>query len=132
MAHIVNFSEAASIALHGMILIARSKSVVNVLKIAEITGSSKHHVAKVMQRLVKDGYLDSQRGPSGGFTLKMAAEDISLLKIYETIEGKINIGKCPHDHLICPFDRCIFNNVTRKMTEEFVAYMKAETLDKFI
>ncbi|MBN1339139.1 MAG: Rrf2 family transcriptional regulator, partial [Bacteroidales bacterium] len=102
MAHIVNFSEAASIALHGMILIARSKDVVNVIKIAETTGSSRHHVAKVMQRLVKDGYLESQRGPSGGFTMKLPPHEISMLSIYETIEGKINIGKCPHDHLICP------------------------------
>ncbi|MCD4737244.1 MAG: Rrf2 family transcriptional regulator [Bacteroidales bacterium] len=132
MAHIVNFSEAASIALHGMILIARSDEVVNVLKIAETTSSSKHHVAKVMQRLVKDGFLTSQRGPTGGFTLKRKPGDISLLNIYETIEGKIVINHCPHDQEICPFDKCIFNNITMKMTREFVDYMKGQTLEKYL
>jgi len=132
MSHIVNFSEAASIALHGMILIARSKSVVNVLQLAQIAGGSRHHVAKVMQRLVKDGYLVSQRGPAGGFTLKKPPETINMLEIYEAIEGKITITDCPHDHQICPFDKCIFNNVTKRMTEDFVKYMKEETLDNFL
>jgi Rrf2 family protein len=132
MAHVIQFSEAAFIALHGMVIVAKSKELVNVVQISEQLNSSKHHVAKVMQRLVKDGYLYSHRGPTGGFTLKKEPKDISLLNLYESIEGKIEIGDCPLDNPVCPFNRCIFNNVTRKMTEEFVNYMGAETLDKFI
>ena len=64
--------------------------------------------------------------------MKKDPAEISLLDLYESIEGKIDIGDCPLDHPVCPFDKCIFNNVTRKMTEEFVAYMKQETLDKYI
>lgn len=132
MAHVINFSEAAFIALHGMVIIAKSEGLVNVVKISEKLNSSKHHVAKIMQRLVKDGYLYSHRGPTGGFSLKMSPEEISLLKIYETIEGKIEIGNCPLDHPVCPFDKCIFNNITKRMTVEFVDYLKNETLDKYI
>ena len=134
MAHVIQFSEAAFIALHGMVLVAQAKNgeLVNVIQISERLNSSKHHVAKVMQRMVKEGYLNSHRGPSGGFTLKIPAEDIKLLDLYESIEGKIEIGDCPLDHPICKFDKCIFNNITKKMTEEFVEYMKNETLDNFI
>ena len=67
MAKIFSLSEAASIAIHSMVLIARSDKMMNVVKIAERTGSSKHHVAKVLQRLVKEDYLSSVRGPHGGF-----------------------------------------------------------------
>ena len=66
MSKIVSLSEAASIAIHGMILVARSDKLVNVNKIAEINTSSRHHVAKVFQRLVKEGFINSNRGPSGG------------------------------------------------------------------
>ena len=132
MAHVINFSEAAFIALHGMVLVAKSDKLTNVIEISESLNSSKHHVAKVMQRLVKQGYLFSHRGPTGGFTLRKKPKDITLLEIYEAIEGKIEIGHCPLDHPICPFDKCIFNNVTKKMTEEFVDYMKNETLDQYI
>ncbi len=132
MAHVINFSEAAFIALHGMVLVAKSKEQLNVIKIADELDSSRHHVAKIMQRLVKDGYLNSYRGPTGGFTLKRAPSDISLLDLYEAIEGNIEIGDCPLDHPVCPFDKCIYGNITRKMTEDFVDYMRTQTLDKYI
>ncbi len=128
MAHVIQFSEAAFIALHGMVIVAKSKEMVNVVQISDQLNSSKHHVAKVMQRLVKDGFLNSHRGPTGGFTLKVPATDITLLQLYESIEGKIEIGDCPLDNPVCPFGKCIFNNVTKKLTEDFVAYMKKETL----
>jgi len=132
MSKIVSLSEAASIALHGIILIARDKKGMNVTKIAEQTSTSKHHVAKVMQRLVKSGYLTSHRGPNGGFELKIPPEEINFLEIYENIEGKIEINTCPMDKPVCPFDKCILNNVTSKMSKEFRDYLKAQTIDQYI
>jgi DNA-binding IscR family transcriptional regulator len=70
MSKIVNLSEAASIAIHGMILVFKSDKPLNVIQIAERISSSKHHVSKIMQQLVKHGYLGSIRGPAGGFFLK--------------------------------------------------------------
>lgn len=132
MSKIVSLSEAASIALHGMILIAREKKGMNVTKIAELTNTSKHHVAKIMQRLVKSGYLYSQRGPNGGFSLKKPSEKITFLEIYETIEGQIEINTCPMDKPVCPFDKCILNNVTSKMSVEFKQYLQQQTLDQYL
>lgn len=132
MSKIVSLSEAASIALHGMILIAREKKGMNVTKIAEMTSTSKHHVAKVMQRLVKSGYLTSHRGPNGGFELKVTPEEINFLDIYENIEGKIEINTCPMDKPVCPFDKCILNNVTSKMSKEFREYLSNQTLDQYL
>lgn len=132
MSKVVTISEAASIALHGMILIAKSKPSINVMQIAEMTGASRHHVAKIMQRLAKNNYLASHRGPSGGFTLKKKPEDITFLEIYETIEGDIDITPCPLDKQICPFDKCIMNNVTNQMTLQFREHLRKQTLDQYI
>jgi Rrf2 family protein len=132
MSKIVAISEAASIALHGMILIAKSKPSINVMQIAELTGASRHHVAKIMQRLAKNNYLSSHRGPSGGFTLKKAPESITFLEIYETIEGSIEVTSCPLDKQICPFDKCIMNNVTNQMTVQFRDHLRKQTLDQYL
>src|SRR6056297_1411834 len=132
MSKIVSLSEAASIALHGMILIAREKKGMNVTKIADQTSTSKHHVAKVMQRLVKSGYLSSHRGPNGGFELKVPPEEINFLDIYENIEGKIEINTCPMDKPVCPFDKCIMNNVTSKMSKEFREYLRNQKLSEYL
>ncbi len=128
MAKLVSFSEAATIGLHGMVMIARAGEQVNVLQIADTTGSSKHHIAKVMQRLVKEGLLLSNRGPTGGFFLKSLPAKISLLQIYEAIEGKIKIDQCFHEKEICPFGGCILGDTVPKMTTEFANYLASHTL----
>ncbi len=132
MANIVSLSEAASIALHGVILIAQENNPLNVLQIAEKTGSSKHHVAKVFQRLVKEGIVSSQRGPNGGFRLKVNPEEVNLLRIYEIIEGKINVKDCPVDHSICPFNTCVFHNITQQMTKIFRDFLAEHTISYYL
>ncbi len=132
MSQVISLSEAASIALHGVILIGRAEKGINVTKIAEEINSSKHHVAKVMQRLVKEGYLSSQRGPTGGFILKKDPKNINFLELYETIEGKIEINTCPMNKPVCPFDKCIMNNVTSKMSQEFREYLRNQKLSEYL
>lgn len=128
MAKIVSYSEAASIGMHGMVLIARAGDTINVQKIAEITGSSKHHVAKVMQRLVKEGFLLSNRGPAGGFKLNIDANKITLLQIYEAIEGEVKVVDCPHEKPVCPFGKCIMGTVVTDMTSTFKDHLSQQTL----
>ncbi len=132
MSKIVSLTEAASIALHGMIIVAKAEKMANVIHIAELTGSSRHHVAKIFQRLVKDNFLESHRGPTGGFTLKRNPAEITLLAIYESIEGKVEISNCPLDKTICPFGKCIMDNVTRKMTIDFKKHLEAHTLADYL
>jgi len=132
MSKIVAYSEAASIGIHSMVLISRSGEMMNVMKIAEATGSSRHHVAKILQRLVKEGFLSSTRGPSGGFALNVDPAEISLLRIYESIEGKIIIPDCPNEHPVCPFDNCIMGNVVGQMTQLFINYLTTNTVADLI
>jgi len=128
MAKIVSYSEAASIGMHGMVLVARAGETINVQKIAEVTGSSRHHVAKVMQRLVKEGFLISNRGPSGGFNLNIEPENITLLQIYEAIEGQVKVISCPHEKQVCPFDKCLLGSVVSNMTQTFRDHLSTNSL----
>jgi Rrf2 family protein len=132
MSKIVNLSEAASIALHSVIVIGRSKKPVNADKIADITGSSRHHVAKIMQRLSKAGYVGSTRGPAGGFHLICDVKKTTLLDVYEIIEGKIIASSCPVDKQVCNFDKCFVNNITSRMTTDFINYLKSQTLKAYL
>lgn len=115
-----------------MVLIARSPENLNVLKIAEATGSSRHHVAKILQRLVKGNFLSSNRGPSGGFCLKKTPDEISLLQIYEAIDGPIIITECPMENTICPFDKCLIGNVVGKLTKEVMDFFEQQKLSAYL
>ncbi|NOZ45700.1 MAG: Rrf2 family transcriptional regulator [Chlorobi bacterium] len=132
MSNIVNLSEASSIAIHSMVLIAKSDKLLNVIKISELTSTSKHHVAKILQRLVKEDFLISHRGPSGGFALKANPNELNFLQIYESIEGKITIPECHMNKPVCPFDKCIMNNVVKNMTIRFRDYLESQYLSEYI
>lgn len=132
MAKLVHFSEAASLALHAMVLIAKSENHVNVNSIAEEMGASRNHLAKVLQQLVKHGFLKSVRGPSGGFILSKPANQISILDLYEAIEGRIDVPECPLDRKICPFNKCLMNGLVTNVTLQFKKYFGDQTLEDFI
>jgi Rrf2 family protein len=132
MAKVVTLSEAASLAIHAVVLIGGSERLINVNKIAEATASSKNHLAKVMQRLVKSGLVSSTRGPAGGFVLKKSAEEITLYDIYFAVEGPIELQDCPLDRPICPFDKCIMGGVIHKLTNDFKKYLIESKVSSFI
>lgn len=132
MASIVALSEAASIGLHSMVLIAKSKEVLNVGQIAEKICSSRHHVAKIMQRLAKQGFVTSNRGPNGGFTLRKSAKETSLLDIYEAIEGKLDVEICPGGKEVCPFDKCILGDISTRISIEIKDYFQKKTLSDYL
>lgn len=132
MSRIVSLSEASSIAIHGIILIARSEISLNVQQIADATGTSRHHVAKVMQRLVKENFISSQRGPNGGFQLNIDPASLTFLNVYEAIEGRIEVTKCPMDKKVCPFDKCIMDNISNRMTLEFRDYLDSQKVSEYM
>ncbi|MDD3876250.1 MAG: Rrf2 family transcriptional regulator [Bacteroidales bacterium] len=128
MSKIVNISEAASLAIHSLALIAQSNEMISTIDIAKITGFSKNHLSKVLQILVKNGYINSTRGPKGGFVLKAKAEEIFLLEIYELFEGKLQQTHCSLHSGKCPFKSCVFGGLTGKFTNEFYNHMNNHTI----
>lgn len=132
MKRILNISEAASIAVHSMVIIANSNELLNANLIAERTGFSRNHIGKVLQQLVKNGLLSSERGPKGGFLLNKKADEIKLIDIYRIVEGNIESGFCNELCNNCPFNKCVFGNLTEKFSGEFSDYMTNTTLSEFL
>lgn len=132
MARIIQLSEAASLAIHAMVLIGKSKHIINVNVIAEETGASKNHLAKVLQRLVKDEFIKSTRGPSGGFLLNKNPDEITLLDIYQSIEGPITEKKCPLNRPVCPLNKCLMGGIINKLTVEFKNYIESQKLSDYL
>jgi Rrf2 family transcriptional regulator, nitric oxide-sensitive transcriptional repressor len=128
MSKIFNISEAATIAIHSMGVIARSEQLLNAQQIADITGFSKNHTAKVLQQLVKNNFLRSNRGPKGGFLLNRDPEKVSLMEIYKLIEGDIEESSCKMHCDNCPFRSCIFGGLSEKFSREFKNYLTDKKL----
>ena len=124
MSRLVHISEAASLAIHSLALIASTTTRLNARKIAEILHVSQNHLAKILQVLAKNEYLESNRGPGGGFIFSKKADEISMLEIYQLIEGSVDCQFCGITENRCPFISCIFGGKPDKLTNEFVDYLR--------
>jgi len=124
VSRLVHISEAASLAIHSLALIASTTTRLNVKKIAEILHVSQNHLAKILQVLAKNEYLESNRGPGGGFIFSKKADEISMLELYQLIEGSIDCQFCGITENSCPFISCIFGGKPDKLTNEFVDYLR--------
>lgn len=132
MSHLINISEAASLALHGLAIVAqKSPNKVNAKYLAERLNASEAHLAKIFQRLSKSGLIKSFRGPTGGFMLNKPAEKISFLDIYEIVESKIILNDCPLDKTGCTFETCIFSDALKNISNNIFQTFKNIKLSDF-
>jgi Rrf2 family protein len=122
----LKISEAASLGMHALGYLAkREDGPITSREIANRFEISEAHLAKVLQRLVKVELLRSVRGPRGGFILSRSPDSVTLLEVFEAIEGRFEPSQCLLSSAICDGDDCILgrivleaNNVLRARLEE--------------
>ena len=131
MATILRITEAASLALHATVYIAaHGESPVSTGRLAKALNASAAHLSKVMQRLTHVGLLKSLRGPRGGFVLTRPAKEITLLEVYEAIEGPFGSSVCLFDSHVCSGTVCVLAGLLKDVHGQVKKYLKSTTLDK--
>jgi len=124
MANAFRVSEACTLALHTMVLLARNKEASHTTReIAETFHASEATLSKVLQRLHKAGLVRSVRGPKGGFRLARPADEVRLLDVYETIEGSLTLSRCLFETPMCGADECIMGDLIERMNAEVRDYL---------
>lgn len=131
MSTVVKISEAVSLAMHGMVfLAAMEEEIHSVGEVAEKLHVSKAHLQKVFQQLARVGLLRSNRGPGGGYSLAKQSDEITLLDIYQAIEGPLEVKKCLFDEPICKGDRCIYGDLLSATQKRYQAYLEEMRLSE--
>lgn len=77
-------------------------------EIAEHIDASEHTVGKLLQTLVREGIINSMKGPSGGFYISKDQLKKPVIAVIQAIEGKslfrecgLGLSKCSATHP-CP------------------------------
>ena len=129
MADIVKISDATALALHSMVHLAIDPDRQSTTaEIAEAFDASKHHLAKVHQRLTKAGLIHSYRGPSGGVGLAKDPSEITLLEIYEVMEGEMICNPCLFGKEVCPRSECVLGTLLPGLSRQIRDYFEHTTL----
>lgn len=75
-------------------LYGRTDRRIGVQELSENLGIPFHFLGKIMQDLVKNGIIDSVKGPSGGFFPNEATASIVLIKILYITDGVAVFDRC--------------------------------------
>ncbi len=86
--------------------------------IAEAYGMPQEALAKILQRLVKAGLLQSQHGTNGGYALARDARSITAFEVINSIDGPVRITSCTTKHGDCEQSpRCTVREPLRKVND---------------
>ncbi len=129
MSDMIKISEAARIGIHAMAMMAKENH--RKLSNSEMARSlkvSEAHLSKVMQKLAKAGLARGVRGPSGGYSLALAPENIRLMEIYEALEGPFSYSDCLLSERICSGESCIMGDLLRAVNKRIEEYFNGTRL----
>lgn len=77
-----------------LIVLARSGAPIALPEFAAQQELSYHHVAKVAQALVREGFVKSRRGRSGGVELARPPEEIRVGQVVRALERGLQLADC--------------------------------------
>jgi Rrf2 family nitric oxide-sensitive transcriptional repressor len=108
----------------------RSPQRLTVAEVALTFGISRHHLVKVVHDLSRSGYLVTQRGIGGGFTLARAPKNIRLGDIVRLGEESETVIDCldGENHLCRLLPVCRLKSVLDEAAAAFFAVMDRYTL----
>lgn len=128
---VLKVTEAFTIGMHATALLARhSEQRLQVKTIARQCAISEAHLAKVLQRLARCSIVKGERGPTGGFKLNRPAEKISLMDIWDAIEGNTQSNICPFAIPACKSEKCSIGKEFIEKNRQIEELMKRTTLQK--
>ena len=131
MSGVLKISEAASLALHSMAyLVTKRERPVPTRDIAARFHISEAHLSKVLQRLARAGLVKSTRGPRGGFVIGESDNDITLLDVYEAIEGPLISCNCLLDKPVCGGTECILGGILATVDNQIREYLAGTKLSE--
>jgi Rrf2 family protein len=89
-------SSTSDYALRALLVLAQADHgrPVRADEIARATGSPANYLAKTLNALAKAGIVSSARGPLGGFTLLVPADELSLARIIDCFDEARPSTRC--------------------------------------
>ncbi|MFN0187139.1 MAG: RrF2 family transcriptional regulator [Bacteroidia bacterium] len=98
------FSRTFAYALRAVTFVAQRSIEGQKVSLDELASSiqlSQHYLGKIMQELVRKGFLSSVKGPGGGFWLDKQRNDITIYELLIAMDGDQILNSCLMGRLKC-------------------------------
>src|SRR2546430_1987916 len=83
-------------------------------------------MAKVLQKLAREGLVNAKHGAGGGYQLAKEPEQVSALEVISAIEGPVLITSCVTSHGPCDaMDRCSVREPLQRVNDSILQLLGA-------
>ena len=99
----MKINQASAYAMHALMYMVRHMTQLPVTSktMAKAEGIPAGYLSKVLQQLVKAGFIRSVKGRERGYVFARPPEEISMLQLLEALEGQPMFDDCPLRHCAC-------------------------------
>ena len=104
------------------IAVNEARGSVSAKRIADEFRIPPELLAKILQRLAKQGLIVSQNGPKGGYGLAHRPSEITVGQVLRALEGPLRIVSCFEDDSCPQMERCNIRRPVRKI-QAAISYM---------
>jgi Rrf2 family protein len=117
-------------AIRAVIALARhAPEVVGAAQLADEMAIPRRFVAQVMTEVVRSGIAEARLGRSGGYRLRRAPTDISVLDVVAAVEGDIGRRECVLRNAPCGLDgTCVVHEVFMAAQDSLLAELREATI----
>jgi len=116
-------------ALRTLMYLAMTAKRETAAQVAQLYGVSTNHMAKVVNRLARLGYVRSVRGMGGGIELARRPADIRLGEVIEALEGNMHLLECVATDNVCVIESfCKLKGVLAEAEQVQLDYLNKFTL----
>src|SRR6185437_599808 len=129
------FSKTCEYAIRAVLFIAQKSSdgrKVGIKEIAKGIDSPEHFIAKILQDLSRNGLVQSQKGPTGGFYLDKPALNNTLADIVRKVDGDKIFSGCGLGLKQCSETKpCPLHETFKKIRKEIFEMLQKAKLGEF-
>ena len=125
----LEITRRADLAVQTMRFLGQAPTRTKAQAIADALCSTQAFVPQVVGPLVKAGWVRSDPGPAGGYTLAVSLDDVSVLDVIEAVDGPTDTGRCVVADGACDREHpCVLHEAWMRARDELIATLASMPL----
>jgi len=125
----LEITRRSDLATQALVELARRGRRTKSSELADAIGTSPGFLSQAMTPLAARGWVRSESGPAGGYSLAADLNDVSVLDVIEAIEGPSDSGRCVLEDRPCSEDHpCLLHQPWRRARTQLLDELASSPL----
>lgn len=125
----LKLSKKVDYALMALMHLAQQEGPCSTRELAAGYGMPQDLLAKILQKLARDGVVVSHQGTKGGYQLARSADSITVVHVIEIVEGPPSLTQCLTELGACDqFDTCNIKSPLQRLNDHVLLTLSRVTI----